>query len=70
MKIHTNLLAVQFKCRGSLYGSFLSELWIFDLKAGKKLAVGTIGPADDPLLIHYSAGRANNIVHSNFCQIE
>jgi len=70
MKIYTNLLAVHFRC------TFFSELWIFDWKAGKKLAVGTIGPADDPLLIlsnkviHCSAGRAKDIVNFDFCQIQ
>jgi len=33
-------------------------------------AVGTIGPADVPLLIHCSAGRAKDIVNFDFCQIQ
>ena len=46
MKIHMNLLAVHF--RYYQHGFFPSELWIFDWKTGKRLAVGTIGSADEP----------------------
>ena len=35
MKIHTNLLAVHFRCTGSQSGLFPSELWILDWKTGK-----------------------------------
>ena len=70
MKIHTNLLAVHFRCNSSRSGLFPSELWILDWKTGEKLAVSATGPADDHLLMHHSAGRAKNIVHFNFCQIQ
>ena len=50
MEIHTNLLAVHFRCIARVsspyrmfpsYGMFPSELWILDWKTGEILAVGT-----------------------------
>ena len=82
MAIHTNLLAVHFSCivvrAGSPYrvlpsddGTFPSELWILDWKTGEILAVGTTVLAlADPRLTHYSSGRAKDLVHFNFCQIQ
>ena len=47
MEIHTNLLAVHFRCVSSRSGfGVFRELWVLDWKTGEKLAVGTTVPAD------------------------